>query len=395
MTPSWSPEFQLVAACSIWPQSDRRSEAIRAAVRGPIDWSRFLKIAKRHRIIGLVHEAMNYVEKAVPRDIGREISELANALVQQNLALASETARLSNLFAANSLPVVSFKGASLAMLAYGNLGLRHSKDIDLFVSPDSVLAAADLLKRAGYHPYQPPASFSDRQLQMWLLRSKEMKFNNYEAGFQVELHVRLFDNPMLMPSGLDSLRLVPITTATGLCTFGEEDTFAYLCAHGAIHHWFRLKWLADIGALLARQPDGGVERLYLAAEKRGVWRCAAQAILLCQRFLGAAIPEQLTARLARNPATRRLEAVASKALTNENEPSQQQFKTLRANLFHFLLNPNWRYWLAELRIQLINPLDILTLPLTDKLQWLYPTLRVPLWLYRRALHRRPDELGAL
>jgi aryl carrier-like protein len=363
-------------------------------MRKPIDWSRFLKTVKRHRIIGLANEAMSQVEKEVPCDIGRELGELANALVQRNLALAGETVRLSNLFAANDLPVVFFKGVSLGMLAYGDIGLRHSKDIDVFVSPDSVLAAAALLRRAGYDSYNPPATFSDHQLRMWLLRSKELKFNNYEAGFQVELHVRLFDNPMLMPAGLDSLRLVPITATIGLRTFGEEDTFAYLCAHGAIHRWFRLKWLADIGALLAHQPNGGVERLYLASEKRGVGRCAAQAILLCQRFLGATIPEQLAAGLARNAPVRRLEAVASEALTNEIEPTQQQFKTLRANLSHFLLNSSWRYWLAELRIQLINPLDILTLPLSDRLQLLYPALRVPLWLYRRTLHRRPDELNA-
>ena len=39
-------------------------------------------------------------------------------------------------------------------------------------------------------------------------------------------------------------------------TLGADDLFAYLCAHGAYHAWFRLKWLADIGALLAAEPMG-------------------------------------------------------------------------------------------------------------------------------------------
>ena len=76
----------------------------------------------------------------------------------------------------------------------------------------------------------------------------------------------------------------------GLRTLGEEDLFAYLCMHGALHWWNRLKWLADVNALLASTPEDGVERLVRAAEARGAGRAAAQALLLCQRLLADAPP---------------------------------------------------------------------------------------------------------
>ena len=65
-------------------------------------------------------------------------------------------------------------------------------------------------------------------------------------------------------------RVVPLTGAAGLRTMGEEDLLAYLCMHGALHWWNRLKWLADVNALLAQTPD--IERLVHAAEARGAGR---------------------------------------------------------------------------------------------------------------------------
>ena len=71
MAPLFSPEFRLVAACAMWPPSDRRTEAIRTAAAGPLDWPRFLRVARRHQVIGLVHEGLTQVRPDVPPEIAR------------------------------------------------------------------------------------------------------------------------------------------------------------------------------------------------------------------------------------------------------------------------------------------------------------------------------------
>jgi len=123
MTLSLPPEFRLAAACAMWPPSDRRTEAISAAIAGPFDWSRFLRVAARHRVIGLVHDGLTR------RETGRQ----ATALVRENLVMASEALRLQSLFNEANLPVIFLKGTSLASLAFGNLALCGSQDIDLLV----------------------------------------------------------------------------------------------------------------------------------------------------------------------------------------------------------------------------------------------------------------------
>jgi Uncharacterised nucleotidyltransferase len=182
-------------------------------------------------------------------------------------------------------------------------------------------------------------------------------------------------------------RVVSLTGAAGLRTLDEEDLFAYLCMHGALHCWNRLKWLADVNALLASTSEDGVEHLIRAAEGRGAGRAAAQALPLCQRLLGTPLPARLMATLGRSTTVRWLEATALNAMTTgqgEHDPHDVRFGTTRGTLSTLFLSRSWRYRLAELNIHLTNQADALTLLLPGRLRFLYPILRLPLWVCRHA-----------
>src|SRR5262249_48860650 len=110
MAPPPTPEFQLVAACSMWPPSDRPPEAIRATAADLPDWPRFLRVARRHQVIGLVHEGLTRARPDVPPEIVGKIGALAAALVRENLAMACEALRIQRLFDEADLPVLFVKG---------------------------------------------------------------------------------------------------------------------------------------------------------------------------------------------------------------------------------------------------------------------------------------------
>jgi Uncharacterised nucleotidyltransferase len=386
-------EFKLATACSIWPPSERRIDAIRMAATTSLDWNLFLRVVLRHRVVGLVHDGLIRARPKVPTAITQEIAKRAAALVQQNLALAAESVRLQRLFAQADLPVVFFKGASLAMLAYGNVGLRQSQDIDLLVPYQCVPAAMELIARAGYHRFGPPSAISDGQLRGVMGLRKDFGFVHEATGLRLELHWRLFLNPHAMPeaSMMASSQVVFLTGRAGLHTLDEEDLFAYLCMHGALHCWNRLQWLADINALLTAAGEGDVERLIHAAEARGSGRAAAQALLLCQRLLGTSLPVRLITTLAKNVTARWLEATALRAMTRgqgECDPHDARFGTTRGSLSTFLLSPSWRYRLSELNIHLMCEADFLAVPLPAQLRFLYPVLRLPLWMRRHSIRGR-------
>ena len=192
MVPVLSREFLLVAACSIWPPSPRRIDAIREAAAGSIDWVRFLRVVRRHRVVGLVHDGLNRVQIDVPPEIVGRISEEEVALVRENLALAADAVRLQRLFAEADLPAVFIKGVSLAKLAYGDLSLRHGKDLDLLVTSELFPAAVGLVERAGYRRFSPSAGIGDAQLQLLMHIRKDFGYVDERNRRQLELHWRLF-----------------------------------------------------------------------------------------------------------------------------------------------------------------------------------------------------------
>src|SRR5262249_26560872 len=120
---SCEPEFGLAAACAMWPPSDRRTEAVPTSAARRLDWSRFLRLARRHQVIGLVHDGLTRAGTDLPPEIGREIGAQAAILVRENLEMARESLRLQRLFDEAALPVLFVKGAALAARAFGNLGL--------------------------------------------------------------------------------------------------------------------------------------------------------------------------------------------------------------------------------------------------------------------------------
>jgi hypothetical protein len=388
-----SREFLLAAACSVWPPSERRTEAIRVAATGTLDWPLFLRVARRHQVIGLVNDGLTRARTDVPSEITREIGAQAAALVRDNLAMAREALWLQRLFDDADLPVLFVKGAALSVLAFGNLGLRASKDIDLLITYETLPAATALMLRAGYRRFDPPPDIGDAQLRLLIPLRKDLGFVNPATGLRIELHWRLFSNPHAMTGVflMGPSRVVPLTGSEGLRTLGEEDLFAYLCMHGALHWWNRLKWVTDVNALLRSTRSNGVEHLVRAAEGRGAGRAAAQALLLCRKLFQTPLPASLTATLDKSITMRWLVATALNAMTigqGEHDPHEVRFGTTRGSLSTVLLSRSWHYQLAELRIQLTSPTDVLTLPLPRALQFLYPILRLPLWAWRHAIWRQ-------
>jgi Uncharacterised nucleotidyltransferase len=387
-----SPEFRLAAACAIWPPSDRRIDAIRAAASEVLDWPRFLRVARRHWVVGLVHDGLTRAQPDIPTKVAREIGANAVELLGESLAMAAEAVRLQRLFDESRLPVLFVKGASLAVLGFGTLSLSSAQDIDLLVPLETLPAAVTLMARAGYRRFDPPAEVSEAQLRLLLPLRKDLGFVHQVTGLRIELHWRLFANPYALSEAslMEASRMVPLSGRDGLRTLGEEDLFAYLCMHGALHWWNRLKWLADVNALLMAATDEGVEHLIYAAEAKGAGRAAAQAMLLCRRLLGTPLPSRLLAVIGHSAVERWLEATALNAMTGglgEHDPHDTRFGTTRGSLSTFLLSGSWRYRLAELGLHLTNQTDVLAVPLPQRLSFLYPILRLPLWAWRHATRK--------
>ena len=353
-----------------------------------IDWARFSRIARRHRVAGLVWNGLSDSGVEVPADIARLLKADAGRTARASLASCAEAIRLQRLFEQAGLACAFLKGATVARLAYEDLGIRHAKDIDMLVPDAAFSSACDLLVSAGYRRTMPAGSLTKAQLALWRLHAKEMEWRHDGKGVELELHWRPSSFSFLFTEPTDFARLHPVQVIPGaaLKTLPEPDLFIYLCVHGASHAWCRLKWLADINALIAGRSAAAIEAYYQAAKDRGADRPVGQALSLCAKLFGLQLPPSVASDLSRSPAIPLLTGMALHAMTRggaETEIYDLPFGTTLIRLSHLLMARTWREGFREAIHQSIGLEDTIALPLPKSLSFLYVLLRWPLWLFRR------------
>ncbi len=198
------------------------------------------------------------------------------------------TLLLSRLFREQQIDFRIFKGIPLAITAFQDATLRDVGDIDLLVAEKDIFKAGEILRAQGYLRFEPQARLTPRRLRSYVAHQKDFSYEHPGGGMVIDLHWRLFRNPLLPANaaiaevGEDWLKL----GAERIPTLPAPRLLLYLCVHGALDGWLRLKWLADIAALLrtmsAEQLASTVER------RRNSRHCrnSAPPVILCQDLFG-------------------------------------------------------------------------------------------------------------
>ncbi|MDO8875812.1 MAG: nucleotidyltransferase family protein [Pseudolabrys sp.] len=381
-------EFALVAACCRWPPSPARDEAVIASAGTVRSWEGVLQLAVRHRVEGLVHAALQAASVALPPDIVRELALRAQRIALRNALLTGESVRLQRALDAAGIATTILKGSALAQLAYGTLDLKQARDIDLLVAPDDAAAALRHLEDDGYALASPRGPLDATQRAAVFRYGKEIELVHGVSKTRVELQWRLAVHPLLLQGvGARSAARQTVTLSDGraLTTLADDDLFGYLCVHGAYHAWSRLKWLADLNALIVSRHGGDIARLYRHAESRSAGLCAGQALLLCQRILGLPLPADLAARLSADRRLARLTRIAWAAIHAPVVDRGRIATVLRNVGVPFLLGRGFAYYAAQAQVASVGLADVVRLPLPSGLHFLYPLLRLPFWLWRRGV----------
>jgi hypothetical protein len=317
--------------------------------------------------------------------VAGQLAKAAQMAQRRGLMLAAESIRLQRLFAAEGVGSLVIKGAPLAQLAYGSQLLKQGRDIDLVVRVADAEEGLRLLRREGYRVLQPACELTPARLQLLLRHHKDLELLHPERRMSVELHWRLIDNPALLRNlGAASPSQRVEVLGASVVTLADRELFAYLCVHGASHCWFRLKWLADLNAWLSSKPEAALLEFYRFAAAEGVGDCAVEALALCRRLLGLRLPAALAPEL-RRVKTRVLIAGALDAMAGgaaELELPQRPFGPFRLMPAQFLRGRGLAFFLAQGWLVTQSLDDMLSVPLPRALHFLYPLLRLPLWLGR-------------
>lgn len=393
--PGFPPEFELILACARWPHEPPEPDRVRElAVK--VRWPLVVEMANRHKVIPQVARCLEAVAPggAPPRE-----ASLLRAGTVENACLCSQHAdilkRIHRSFGEAQIPYRVLKGIPLAVSAYGDPGLRDVGDIDLLISPGDLQKAERILLEKDFLRSEPEAKLTPRRLRSYLAHQKDFCFRHRSSRIDLDLHWRLFRNPLLPGNaeiagcGVEAFAL----DGESIPALPAGELFLYLCQHGALDGWLRLKWICDIAFLLRRLPPEEWERTARLAAARQILPEVTAAVHLSAQLLGARIPSgwPSVAHLdAGNAATARILRFAHTLIrSNGYRPAREAVAGpawFRNELF---LHSGLRYRLELLWRALFRPRVWQAIDLPDLLFPLYALLSPLEWIAFRLRRLAP------
>lgn len=319
-----SPEAKLLLCCARTSKDANVASRIAALLREDIDWARVLEMARQHRVTPLLYWHLGVDDSgAVPQPVLDVLRARFHDNNLRNLRLTGELLGIARAFEAQGIPVVPFKGPTLAVLAYESLGLREFADLDILVHKQDVSRARELLSSMGYRGQDRVAGAREAA---FLETRREYVFAR--EGGVVELHWAL--TPRILAFGLkpEDLwdRVEKFTLGRDrVLTLSTEDTLLFLCVHGSKHFWYRLAWICDVAELLRARETVDWDQLTERARQQGAQRTLFLGLSLANELLGATLPRTISEKIRADQAVKPLSRQVQEWLFQETGEASDVF----------------------------------------------------------------------
>ncbi len=292
LSPSYTPEGQLLIWCARTDLSVRIRHLVREAAGRPMDWQLVLSLAWYHSVGPLVYRTLNTAcADLVPKESLDMLRHRTQAGTLLNRALAHELVQVCQAFNESGIPVIAFKGVPLAVMAYQDIILRDFDDLDLIVPQARLADAQKVLWSQGFRPL----SRSRDEFQTSHFDEPYHVFVKKNSPTPVDLQWVMAHEQFAFRLDRADIwdRCVPMSINGQLVkTLAPEELLIILCVHGSKHAWERLKWVVDVAELL-RSQQLNWERVFSTATK---WKCRRMLLLglaLANRLMKIPLPPDI------------------------------------------------------------------------------------------------------
>jgi hypothetical protein len=291
-----------------------------APPRSEIDWDHVFFLVRRHRVAPLVHRSGWLSAHGAPPQLVEELAGIARGqavAALRRLAIARELVnRLSDL----GIPSIVLKGPTLAQDAFGDVGARDDRDVDLLVTEQRLPEVIDVLSAQGLAFAENPrrSTITREILEDPIRRGRFAEAEFADNNTAVDVHWRLTRNPYLLPTRIGTPRLID-AGGTTLPALPMPDAFFYAMVHGTAHGWFRLKWIADVAGLISRHPELTSPSTLQAAKDAGLQRCVAAGLLIAELVLGKFLSDEGRAWAQSIRGTQALVSISSRWLCIDDD----------------------------------------------------------------------------
>jgi hypothetical protein len=385
------PELRLMLRCLRWPAGEGKQVEC-----NDLDWSYFLSLCRHHRVSSLVYRRLSAAGVGAPEGAQAALKAAANENTVSVFRYLSETRRLCDLLEQAGISVRVLKGVPLSQAVFGDPSVRDVGDIDLLIPPGMEERADGILLADGFYRYEPAARLTPRRRRSWQRHGKDYTYRTERDNFEIDLHWRLFRNPLMPGNALADARVSGEAMRFGeisLTVLPPERNFLYLCVHGALDGWFRFKSLVDVATLWRNFPAERRSALVELAREHGVLPEMAAALrLACELQMVEA--QTLSSALQLEAGSREAQWILDYAhtqhLAHNFEPTQEKAGSWQIKRYELGLRRGFAYRMEIVRRILLRPRMWARFDLPDALFPLYPLLSPLEWVL---FHSRGEARG--
>ena len=333
------------------------------------DWARLLELAAFHGLRPLLRDRL---PDALPAAARMALNAAVADNIARGLFLCGELVKITDAFAASSLPFVPFKGPVLARQLLGQTTSREFADLDLLIRRADLPAAAAVLGELGYRPETPPPA---RHRRLWERWQNELMYTRPGTPGCVELHWQIA--PPFLPLTVDVGQLIetavpaPFENRT-IRQLPPPSLLVLLCVHGARHAWNALGWLADVAALIRTFPAADWDAADHTARSWHARRMLALGLQLVTAIPGVVLPPPAVALAGAAPPAPVAERIRAGWLAGQPLPPRRELYRSFAVCLDSAADR------ARLYARLVcqpTAADLQWVSLPEWLGWLYPAVR--------------------
>lgn len=288
----------LLAASSADPGSADRDSAnrgesdlgrIRGLLEKPVEWEAVLRLADNHGTSSLLYQNLSRLGDMVPSPVLDALRQRYEKNVYKSLFLARELMRILDCLEGLGIEAIPYKGVVLSEVYYGDMALRQTGDIDMFVRKRDVGRSKSALREMGY---TTRLVIPEDAVEEYMASGYEWTFDGPAGPNLLELQWALEPRFYAVDFDMEGLfeRAVKVTVGgRSVKTPSTEDLLLVLSVHAAKHVWGRVILLRDIAQML-KLENLNWDWVQSRAQELGIERILRVTFLLANRLLGTGIP---------------------------------------------------------------------------------------------------------
>ena len=314
------PEINLLLCCSRTKLDDSIKKQINILVQQDLNWDYLISLASKHGVLPLLFNSLNNTcQEVIPKEILSKLRCYFQGNVQRNLLLTSQLLKIIEIFEANDIKAIPFKGSILTASVYGNIAFRQFCDLDVLIQQEQTQKAIKILVALGFNL---PKTIEDNTIvdKPYVNNSRFLESSQYQGSYDLynpdtkvafEMHWSLTNKAFPFPPSFDFLwqNTQPIVLAgKKVPQFKPEILLIYLCTHASksSHTWSELKWVCDLAELIQSYPDLDWQEVTRLAKLWGCNRVVNIGLLLTHKLLNLELQEDTYQKVNQDEVAKKL-----------------------------------------------------------------------------------------